>query len=39
MPRYSGGCFCGAARIEVDGDLAYKKKRFCPTCGSPVFDD
>lgn len=76
MPRYTGGCFCGAVRIEVNGDpirigvchcvdcrkrqgavfhtfglfptsavkvtgetRSYQTKHFCPTCGSPVFDD
>lgn len=28
----SGGCFCGAVRYQVDGDIAERTTCHCPTC-------
>ncbi len=40
MPKLSGGCMCGGARYEVDGDLHFSSVCHCPSCrkaaGAPL---
>lgn len=29
---WSGGCYCGAVRYQVDGDITNRTTCHCPTC-------